>query len=138
MSKSAAAQLNSSKDIGSVWVSVDGKAIFGLLDFVCQRGTITGKDCSSDDGLWETAVVVSILVFLLLVGYTNSDNMGNKEFRDSFFSVNDRISLCRFPIVDAVRVVFLLYYMNSMPKTIKHTPVVTSNAKINLGDKEKG
>ena len=63
--------------------------------------------------------------------------MGNKEFRDSFCSVNDGISLCKFPTVDTVRVVFLLYHMNSMPKTIKHTPVVTSNAKISLGDKEK-
>ena len=64
--------------------------------------------------------------------------MGNKEFRDGFFSVNDGISLCKFPIVDAVRVVFLLYHMNSKPKTIKHTPVITNNAKINLGDREKG
>ena len=79
---------------------------------------MTGKDCSSDDDLWETAAVVSILVFLLLVGCTNSDNMGNKESRDSFFSVNDGINLCKFPIVDVVRVVFLLYHMNSKPKTI--------------------
>ena len=68
----------------------------------------------------------------------NSDNMGNKEFRDGFFSVKDGISLLRFPTVDAVRVVFLLYHMNSMPKTIKHTLAITSNAKISLGDKEKG
>ena len=37
-----------------------------------------------------------------------------------------------------VRVVFLLYHMNRMPKTTKHTPVITNNAKISLGDKEKG
>ena len=64
--------------------------------------------------------------------------MGNKEFRDGFFSVKEGINLLRFPTVDAVRVVFLLYHMNSMPKTTKHTPVITSNAKISLGDKEKG
>ena len=99
-----------------------------------------GNDCSSevDGGFWETAVVVSILVFLLLIGNCNSDNMGNKEFRDGFFSVNDGISLLKFPTVDAVRVVFLLYHIKSMPKTIKHMPVITSNAKISLGDKEKG
>ena len=64
--------------------------------------------------------------------------MGNKEFRDGFFSVNDRISLFKVPTVDTVRVVFLLYHMNIMPKITKHMPVITSNAKINLGDKEKG
>ena len=64
--------------------------------------------------------------------------MGNKEFRDGFFSVNDGISLLKFPTVDAVRAVFLLYNRKSMPKTIKHMPVITSNAKMSLGDKEKG
>ena len=68
----------------------------------------------------------------------NSDNMGNKEFRDGFFSVRDGINLLRFPTVDTVRVVFLLYHMNSMPGIIKHMLVITSNAKISLGDKEKG
>ena len=72
------------------------------------------------------------------MGCTNSDNMGNKEFRDGFFSFNDGISLCKCPIVDVARVVFLLYRMNSTPKTTKHTPVVTSNANISLGDKENG
>ena len=89
------------------------------------------------DDFWETALVVSTLVFLLLVGCMNSDNMGNKEFRDGFFSVKDGINLLRFPTVDAVRVVFLLYHMNSMPKIIKHMPAITNNAKISLGDKEK-
>ena len=74
-----------------------------------------------DDGFRETAVVVSILVFLLFIGNFNSDNMGNKEFKDGFFSVKDGISLLIFPTVDAVRLLFLLYHMNSMPKTIKHT-----------------
>ena len=64
--------------------------------------------------------------------------MGNKEFRDGFFSVKDGISLLRFPTVDVVRVDFLLYHMKSIPKTIKHMPVITSNANISLGDREKG
>ena len=82
--------------------------------------------------------MVSALVFLLFIGNFNSDNMGNKESMDGFFSANDGISLCKFPIMDAVRVVFPLYHMNRMPKTTKHMPVITNNAKISLGDKEKG
>ena len=52
----------------------------------------------------ETAVMVSEFVFLLFVGNFNSDNMGNKEFRDGFFSVKDGISLLKFPTVDKVRI----------------------------------
>ena len=88
-----------------------------------------GNDCSLKVvGLWETAVVVSTFVFLLLVG-NYSDNMGNKEFRDGFCLVNDGISLLKFPTVDIVRVVFLLYHMKSIPKTKKHMPVTTNKAK---------
>ena len=64
--------------------------------------------------------------------------MGNKEFKDGFFSFNEGIGLCKCPTVDVARVVFLLYHMNSIPKTTKHTPVSISNAKISLGDKENG
>ena len=64
--------------------------------------------------------------------------MGNKEFRVGFFSVRDGISLLRFPIVEEVREVFLLYHMKSIPKAIKHTPVMINKAKISLGDNEKG
>ena len=78
------------------------------------------------------------MVVFVLVGWTNSDKMGNKEFKDGFFSFNDGISLCKCPTVDVARVVFLLYHMNSIPKTMKHTPVSMSNAKISLGDKENG
>ena len=125
--------------MGSVFIVIDdGVDIFGLFSFVSQHGIIVGDDHTSDDGFQETAAVVSTLVFLVFAGNTNSDNMGNKEFKDGFFSVNDGISLCKFPTVDVVRVVFLLYHMNSMLKTIKHTPVITSNAKISVGDKEKG
>ena len=64
--------------------------------------------------------------------------MGNKEFRVGFFSVKDGISLLKFPTVDEVRVVYLLYHMKSIPKAIKHMPVVINRAKISLGDNEKG
>ena len=89
-------------------------------------------------GFQETAVVVSTFVFLLFVGNFNSDNRGNKEFRDGFFSINDGISLLKFPTVDKVRAVFLLYHMKSIPKAIKHKPVTISKAKISLGDNVKG
>ena len=85
--------------MGSVLVDVlvDGKAIFGLLDLVrCRCGTIAGNDCSLwvDDDFRETALVVSRLVVFVLVGCTNSNKMGNKEFKDGFFSFNEGISLC--------------------------------------------
>ena len=64
--------------------------------------------------------------------------MGNKEFRDGFFSVKDGISLLKFPTVDEVREVFLLYHMKSIPKAMKHTLVTINKAKISLGDNVKG
>ena len=89
-----------------------------------------------DGDFWGTALVDSRLVDL--VGCTNSDKVGNKEFKDGSFSFSEGISLCKCPTVDVARVVFLLYHMNSIPKTIKIMPVSMSNAKINLGDKENG
>ena len=55
--------------------------------------------------------------------------MGNKEFRDGFFSVKDGITLLKFPTMDEVRAVFLLYHMKSIPKAIKHMPVTISKVK---------
>ena len=56
--------------------------------------------------------------------------MGNKEFRVGFFSVKNGISLLKFPTVEEVREVFLLYHMKSIPKAIKHTLVTINKAKI--------
>ena len=97
-------------------------------------------DCSLrvGDDFQETALVVSRLVDFTLVGWTNSEKMANKELRDGWFSFNDGISLCKCPTVDVARVVFLLYHMNSIPKTIKIMTVSINNAKISLGDKENG
>ena len=64
--------------------------------------------------------------------------MGNKEFRVCFFSVKDGINLLKFPTVEEVREVFLLYHMKSIPKAIKHMPVTINKVKISLGDYEKG
>ena len=70
---------------------------------------------------WEPAIAVSCLVDL--VGCINSEKMGNKEFKDGSFSFSEGISLCKCPTVDVARVVFLLYHINSIPKTINITPV---------------
>ena len=51
--------------------------------------------------------------------------MGNKEISVGYFSFNNVINLRRYPTVDVVRVVFLLYHMNKIPKTIKHSPINT-------------
>ena len=64
--------------------------------------------------------------------------MGKKEFRVGFFSVRDGISLLKFPIMEEAREVFLLYHMKSIPKSIKHMPVMINKEKISLGDNEKG
>ena len=94
-----------------------------------------GIECSSHVHR-ETAWVVSGLADV--EGCINSEKMGNKELRDGCFSFNDGIKLCKCPTTEVARVVFLLYHMNNIPKTIKHTPISMSNAIINLGDKENG
>ena len=64
--------------------------------------------------------------------------MGNKVFSVSVFSIKEGTSLTRFPTVEAVREVFLLYHMNMIPKVIKHIPIATNKAKMSLGDNENG
>ena len=48
--------------------------------------------------------------------------MGNKEFSEGVSSPREGTSLIKFPIVEEVRVVFLLYHMNITPRTITHMP----------------
>ena len=64
--------------------------------------------------------------------------MGNKEFSEGMLSPREGTSLIKFPIVEDVRVVFLLYHMNITPRAITHMPMDISKAKISLGDNEKG
>ena len=64
--------------------------------------------------------------------------MGNKESKVGIFSFNDGINLSKFPIVEEVKEVFLLYQMKRMPMIKVHKPMVTKRAKINFGDNEKG
>ena len=64
--------------------------------------------------------------------------MGNKEFSVGIFSIKEETSLTRFPTVEEVREVFLLYHMNMIPKVINHIPIATNEAKISLGVNENG
>ena len=64
--------------------------------------------------------------------------MGNKEFSVGVFSIKEGTSLTKFPTMEDVREVFLLYHMNMIPKTIKHKPIVTNKAKMSLGDNKSG
>ena len=75
--------------------------------------------------------VVRALVFC---GSACSANMGSKESKVGIFSFNDGIRLSKFPIVELVKEVFLLYQMKRIPMTIVHRPTSINKAKINLGD----
>ena len=66
------------------------------------------------------------------------DNMGNKGFSEGASSPREGTSLIKFPIVEEVKVIFLLYHMKITPRAITHMPTVISKAKISLGDNEKG
>ena len=78
-------------------------------------------------------VVRAFLVFCAC-----SANMGNKESKEGIFSFNDGINLSRFPTVEVVKVVFLLYQMKRIPMIKVHRPVSINRANINFGDIENG
>ena len=83
----------------------------------------------------ETVVGVILVSVLEDV---SSDNMGNKEFSVSTLSPREGTSLTKFPIVEDVRVVFLLYHMNITPRAITHMPTDTNKAKTRLGIMKRG
>ena len=64
--------------------------------------------------------------------------MGYKEFSEGASSPREGTSLIRFPIVEEVKVVFLLYHMNITSRAITHMPTIINKAKISLGDSENG
>ena len=68
----------------------------------------------------------------------SSDNMGNKVSSVGIFSFNDGINLSKFPIVEEVKEVFLLYHIKRIPMTMVHTPVNINRANISFGDIENG
>ena len=78
------------------------------------------------------------ITFSLFCEYVNSDNMGNKEFSVGIFSFKEGTSLIKFPTVEDVREVFLLYHMNIIPMAITHMPTDINKAKMSLGDNENG
>ena len=84
---------------------------------------------------------MEIVVGMILVSVledVNYDNMGTKEFSVGTLSPREGTSFTKFPIVEDVRVVFLLYHMNITPRAITHMPMDTNKAKISLGDNENG
>ena len=81
------------------------------------------------------------MVGVIIVSFlenASSDNMGNKEFSVGTLSLREGTSLTKFPTVEDVREVFLLYHMNITPRAITHTSTDTNKAKMILGDNENG
>ena len=79
-----------------------------------------------------------VRAFLVFCESAHSANMGNKESKVGIFSFNDGINLSKFPIVEVVKEVFLLYQMKRIPTTMVHRPVSTNRANISFGDIENG
>ena len=59
----------------------------------------------------------------------SSDNMGNKEFSEGISLPREGTSLIKFPIVEEVRVVFLLYHMNITPRQLHICPWLSVRPK---------
>ena len=91
-----------------------------------------GRDCDS------CRTVVDGRAFLLLCEGVSSDNMGSKEFSVGIFSFKEGTNLIKFPTVEQVREVFLLYHMKIIPKAIVHMPVSINKANMSLGANENG
>ena len=79
-----------------------------------------------------------VRAFLIFCEGASSDNMGNKESSVGIFSFKEGINLSKFPIVEEVKEVFLLYHMKRIPMTMVHTPVGTSRANMSFGNNENG
>ena len=121
---------------GSTGVAQYGTAGGDLV--ICSFGTnIDGSISSSDGGCGCQGTTTVVRAFLAFCD-TCSDNMGNKESKVEIFSFNDGINLSKFPIVEEVKEVFLLYQMKRMPMIKVHKPVDTKRANISFGDNVKG
>ena len=140
--------MNISKDNGPVSIDFnfsdgfDQRGIFVVEGFsvsIWSRGINTGSKVSSSSGVydsWET--VTGVLTLALFSEDVSSDNMGNKESSVGVFSLKEGINLIKFPTVEDIRVVFLLYHMNVIPMVITHMPTDINKAKMSLGDIENG
>ena len=73
-----------------------------------------------------------VRTFLVFCEGACSDNMSNKESSVEILSFSDGNNLSKFPIVEYVKEVFLLYYMKRIPMTMVHIPVSTNRAYISV------
>ena len=111
----------------------------GFSVSIWSFGTITGGRKSSSSGVydsWETAA--GVITSSLFCEGVSSDNMGNKEFSVGIFSFKEGTSFIKFPPMEDVREVFLLYHMNIIPMAITHMPTDINKAKMCSGDNENG
>ena len=77
-------------------------------------GTIMGDRTSSSGGVCDCCGTVAVVrAFLLLCEGVSSDNMGSKEFSVGIFLFKEGTNLIKFPTVEEVREVFLLYHMKN-------------------------
>ena len=150
--KLVVAWLNISKDTGQVLILVvvidDGSnqdgwygiyiVVEGFVVSIWSFGTNVGGIISSSGGVceeWETAT--GEITSSLCEGIS-SDNMGSKEFSVEIFSFKEGTSFIKFPTVEDVREVFLLYHMKIIPMAITHMPVIINKARMSLGENENG
>ena len=94
---------------------------------------------SSSGGVCDSCrMVTDVRAFLLLCEGVSSDNMGSKEFSVGTFLFKEGTNFIKFPTVEVVREVFLLYHMKIIPMAITHMPVNINKANMSLGDNENG
>ena len=60
--------------------------------------------------------------------------MSSKEFSVGIFSFKEGTNFIKFPTVEDVREVLLLYHMKIIPMAITHMPVTVNKARMSLGD----
>ena len=151
--KSVAAWLNISNDKGPVltlvevtgvgsnqngWNGID-IVVEGFAVSIWSFGIITGGRMSSSGGVCDRGeTATGVKTSSLFCESVCFDNMGSKEFSVGIFSFKEGISFIKFPTMEDIREVFLLYHMNIIPMAITHMPIVINKAKMSLGDNENG
>ena len=60
----------------------------------------------------------------------SSDNMGSKEFNVGIFLFKEGTSLIKFPTVEEVKEVFLLYHMKIILMATTPMPVIINKARM--------
>ena len=117
------------------WYGID-MVVEGFVVSIWSFGTNVGGSISSSSGVcngWET-----VTGEITSCEGVSSDNMGSKEFSVGIFSFKEGTSFIKFPTVEDVREVFLLYHMKIISIAITHTPVIINKARRSLGDNENG